>query len=309
MKDGTVYALVNSTGSPMITRRVLIVTLIVTLGILVLIFIPRMIVAYDLSKATVSTSDRLAAIGSVRNTILQVFGGLIVFFGAYATWRRLALGEAQLLATQDAQITNRYSKAVEQLGDPSLDVRLGGIYALERIARNSSIDCGSIIEILGAFVRGRSPWPPRLPGQFTEQAPMKDVPTLAVRAADVQAAVTVLGRLICPDRPRVRLHTTDLRQARMYELDMQNSLLGRSNLRCARLYDTNLASADLGGTDLRDSRLMRADLSKANLRGADLRGARLDGAIFTGAMVDSHTLWPDNFDASTAGVGFDTNED
>lgn len=225
-------------------------------------------------------------------------------FGAYVTWRRLTLGEAQLLAVQDTQVTDRYAKAVEQLGNLSLDVRLGGIYALERIARNSAVDMGPIIEILGAFARGRSPWPPRMPGQFTEQAPIKIVPTLAIRAADVQAAVIVLGRMVRLDQPRLRLHTTDLRRARMYRIDIQDALLGNSNLRSARFYDTNLMGADLGGIDLRDSYLMRADLSKVNLRGADLRGAQLDGAKLTGAIADSHTCWPNGFDAIAAGVVF-----
>jgi hypothetical protein len=289
----------------MIAQRALVLTSAVGLGISVLIFAPGAVVEYDLGSATVSANDHLSAINSVRNTILQVFGGLIVFFGAYVTWRRLALGEAQLLAAQDTQVTGRYAKAVEQLGDLSVDVRLGAIYALERIARNSAVDMGPIIEILGAFVRGRSPWPPRIPGQYTEQAPIEDVPTLAVRAADVQAAVTVLGRMMRADQPGLRLHTVDLRKTRMYALNMQGARLGNSSLRSARLYDANLIGADLGRTDLRDCRLMRADLSKANLRGADLEGAQLDCAKFMGAVADSRTCWPNGFDASAAGVVFE----
>jgi hypothetical protein len=114
-----------------VARRVLVLTAAVGLGISVLIFVPGVIVEYDLGSATVSANDRLSAINSIRNTILQVFGGLIVFFGAYVAWRRLTLGEAQLLAVQDTQVTDRYAKAVEQLGNLSLDVRLGGIYVLE----------------------------------------------------------------------------------------------------------------------------------------------------------------------------------
>ncbi|MGH3218423.1 MAG: hypothetical protein ACRDPY_06785 [Streptosporangiaceae bacterium] len=35
-------------------------------------------------------------------------------------------------------MTDRYTKAIEQLGHDKLDVRIGGIYALERIARDSA---------------------------------------------------------------------------------------------------------------------------------------------------------------------------
>jgi hypothetical protein len=288
----------------LIARRLFVLASAFAFAAAVIIFVPGIIVGHDLGSEAVTANDRLTAINSMRTTILQAFGGMIVFFGAYVTWRRLAISEAQLLAAQDTQVTGRYAKAVEQLGDPSLDVRLGGIYALERIARNSAVDMGAIIEILGAFVRGRSPWPPQLPGQYTAQAPIEDVPTLAIRAPDVQAAITVLGRMVRPDQPSLRLSTADLRKTRMYGLNFQSALLGGSNLRMARLYDANLIGADLGGADLSDSHLMRSDLSKANLRRANLAGAQLDGARLIGAMADLHTCWPSNFDASAAGVVF-----
>ena len=43
--------------------------------------------------------------------------------------------------SQQGQVTDRYTKAIDQLGpDKGLDVRIGGIYALERIARDSPRD-------------------------------------------------------------------------------------------------------------------------------------------------------------------------
>jgi len=41
--------------------------------------------------------------------------------------------------TEQGQITDRYTKAVEQLGSDKLDVRIGGIYALERVAWDSAV--------------------------------------------------------------------------------------------------------------------------------------------------------------------------
>jgi hypothetical protein len=40
-------------------------------------------------------------------------------------------------------------------------VRLGGIYALERIVNDSPDDRAIIIEVLTAFVRTHAPWPPK----------------------------------------------------------------------------------------------------------------------------------------------------
>jgi hypothetical protein len=42
---------------------------------------------------------------------------------------------------------------MDQLGSKEIDVRLGGIYALERIARGSKEDHPQIVEVLTAYVR------------------------------------------------------------------------------------------------------------------------------------------------------------
>ena len=58
-----------------------------------------------------------------------------------------------LVLLRRGQVTDRYTKAVEQLGSDKLAVRIGGIYALERVARDSERDYPTVIEVLTAFVR------------------------------------------------------------------------------------------------------------------------------------------------------------
>ena len=84
-------------------------------------------------------------------------------------------------------MTDHYTKAIEQLGSDKLDVRIGGIYALERIAHDSARDHPTVMEVFTAFIREHSlePWPPSDDGgQETEQS----------ARPDVQAALTVVGR-------------------------------------------------------------------------------------------------------------------
>ena len=66
-------------------------------------------------------------------------------------------------------MTDRYTKAIEQLGSGKLDIRLGGIYAPERIAHDSPRDHPTVLEVLAAFIREHShePWPPKEPGAKT----------------------------------------------------------------------------------------------------------------------------------------------
>jgi hypothetical protein len=63
---------------------------------------------------------------NVRLAILQMAAGLLVVVGAAATWR-------QVQVNREGQITERFTRAVEQIGSDNVDVRIGGIYALERM--------------------------------------------------------------------------------------------------------------------------------------------------------------------------------
>jgi type IX secretion system substrate protein len=79
----------------------------------------------------------------------------------------------------------RSTRAIDQRdSEKSLEVRLGGIYALERIARDSSKDYGPVMEVLTGYVRTHAPWDDQKP------AP-EGMPALTV---DTQAALTILGR-------------------------------------------------------------------------------------------------------------------
>ena len=94
--------------------------------------------------------------------------GRLVAFGAglFAAGALIYTARNFSLARQ-GQVTDRYTKAIEQLGsDKGLDVRIGGIYALERIARDSPRDHPTIMEVLAAFIRdhSREQWPPAEPG-------------------------------------------------------------------------------------------------------------------------------------------------
>jgi len=94
-------------------------------------------------------------VNEARKTLATILGGLVLLAGAYFTWRNIKLTQESvataqkgLMVSQEGQITDRFTKAIEQLGagDASgkekLEVRLGGIYALERIANQSERDHG-----------------------------------------------------------------------------------------------------------------------------------------------------------------------
>jgi hypothetical protein len=50
---------------------------------------------------------------------------------AFFTYRQVQTSRRQLEIAQHGQVTERFTRAIDQLGHENLDVRLGGIYTLD----------------------------------------------------------------------------------------------------------------------------------------------------------------------------------
>ena len=226
-------------------------------------------------------------------------------------------------------------------------MRLGGIYALERIAVDSKRDHPTVVEVLGAFVREHGQ-PATQPNPGTADDANGE-PTKRTQPTDVQAAVTVLGRL--PQRPGVprgdlsfahleganlrdaHLERAILRGAHLEEGILPGAHLEEAALRGAHLEEADLSFAHLERAILADAHLKEADLrgahleevylsfahleganvvnahlEGANLVGAHLEGANLVGAHLQGALADGETAWPDSFDWQAGGVVMEPGE-
>ena len=209
---------------------------------------------------------------AARGRLLTLGAGLVAAGALLFTARSFVL-------SREGQVTDRYTKAVEQLGSDKLDVRIGGIYALERVARDSAKDHSTVIEVLTAFIRGhsREQWP-----QPDADSPVQERST----RPDVQAAVTVVGR---------REAKRDIGAIDLTRADLTHAILTGATLGGADLTAATLGGADLTGTDLTHANLSAADVSSATfgsakLTGADLTGADLTGTDLTGATLGSAKL-------------------
>jgi uncharacterized protein YjbI with pentapeptide repeats len=211
-----------------------------------------------------------------RTTLVQALGGLVLLVGLYFTLRNLQLA-------QDRQITERYTRAVEQLGSDKLEVRLGAIYALERIARDSERDHWPIMEILTAYVRERAPWPP-------QEKPSPPPSTIELNPpADIQAVLTVLGRrnrAFETKDQRLDLRGTDLRGANLFVADFEKAVFTRANLERAHLAGAKLERATFG-----EANLAQAFLEGASLQYATLYRAHLENARLLGVRLEDASLW------------------
>ena len=184
-------------------------------------------------------------------TIVKIITGLLVLVGMYWTMRRVRAAEKTVGVMEEGQITERFTRAIQQLGDDKMAIRLGGIYALERIAKDSEKGPGPIMEVLTAHVRENAPRQEEVIPPATEKMP-----------TDIQAILTVIGRRETTGKNRGNARL-DLKQT---ELVLAN--LRGANLRGANLYDANLSGAILNGADLCGTDLYDAILYDAILSGA-----------------------------------------
>jgi hypothetical protein len=86
--------------------------------------------------------------------IATALPGLAALIALIFTWQSInATTDAtnrQLQVTGQGQVTDRYNAAITNLGDSSVDVRLGGIYALQRIMQDSPRDQTTVVAVLCA---------------------------------------------------------------------------------------------------------------------------------------------------------------
>ena len=221
--------------------------------------------------------------------IIQTIAGLGFIGTAYLAWRNLQL-------TEDKTVTDRFSKAVEMLADEKLEVRLGGIYSLERIARDSKADHSVVMEVLTAFVRTRSPC------KDENQEPISQ---------DIQSALTVIGRRTPTkneqtiDLAGAKLNGANLSRAKLNGAVLSETILNGANLNEAKLIMAKLNEANLSRAKLIMAKLNGAILNGANLDYADLRDANLSNADLRGANLseakwNNETLWPDVIEVAQA---------
>jgi uncharacterized protein YjbI with pentapeptide repeats len=248
---------------------------------------PDVIARHDIGNATgpLRVLRLQQARDAARGRLLTLGAGLFAAGALVFTARNFAL-------SREGQVTDRYTKAIEQLGSDKLDVRIGGIYALERLAHDSAGDHPTVMEVLAAFIRehSREEW-------LVPEPSVSSVRVHPFPRPDVQSALTVIGRRdVRRDRQRIDLTAAVLPGALLFGADLTRVRLVSADLSGAvihtgaKLTDANLTNADLTGADLTGADLNTADLTAAILADAKLPGATLTAAVLTRADLTGADL-------------------
>lgn len=210
-------------------------------------------------------------------TIAQILGGTALLLGLYFTWRTLQVN-------REGQITERFTRAIDQLGatddagDKLLEIRIGGIYALERIAKESQEDYWPIMQVFTAYVRHSARWIEEAQMSLESLAEAALDPRYAVVYSppepDIQAIMNVIRRRTHywrhGEHERLDLARTNLVGANFFQANLTGAIFTHANLSEAFFIRANLAGAYLWVADLSGANLAEADLSEAYLSGAGL---------------------------------------
>ena len=127
----------------------------------IIAFISLIVIPKRQARNVPDIKERIELENKLRATFAQILGGVILLFGIFFAWEELKstrkFSNETLRVSEQGQITERFTRAIEQLGGDKLAMRLGGIYALERIANDSLKDHWQVMEVLTAYVREMAP--------------------------------------------------------------------------------------------------------------------------------------------------------
>ncbi len=210
--------------------------------------------------------DRLNTQHAIYGTLIQALGGAFFVITAYFTYRNVR-------AAEEKQVTERFSKAVEQIGNEQIQVRVGGIYSLERIAKDSPKDHWTIMEVLTSFVQ--------------EKSQKRHIPNTKI-TLDIQSALIVIGRRDFskdPEYGSFDLSNTNLQEANLSRANLSGANLSNVNLQKANLGEANLSGANLSRANLSETELLKAKLEHAHLISANLSESNLAQASLRKASL------------------------
>ncbi len=221
-----------------------------------------------------------------------------------ALWRNLTAYKQAETAARGLR-NERYQKGADMLGNATLATRLGGIYALEQLARDHPEEYHiPIMELLCAFIR--HPVEEGRPESGGADGGGLDDPAHEAElrcAPHIEAAAQAIGRRSVENDPSgffLDLRGADLEGAHLEGANLEGAILWDAilwdanlpgaNLSGAYLEGANLSRAILSGAILRDANLVDADLSRALLLGTHLEGTHLEGAHLEGAHLEGAYL-------------------
>ena len=234
---------------------------------------------------------------TIRNIGL-VIGGVIALWLAFwrskiadrqaaAAQRQADTAQKQFEIAERGLLNERYQRGAEMLGSGVLSVRLGGIYALQRLAKEHPEQYYiQVMQLFCAFVRH-----PTNDKNIEAEEEEPTHPVFRLRD-DVQAIMKAIGSR---SEANLNYERTEELWPNLGGADLHEVYIPRANLSRVDLGGAHMFRAYLIDADLSHAYLRATNLLEANLKNADLSGAYMGGQTrLTQAQLDEACADPDN---------------
>lgn len=268
---------------------------------------PVVHIVNTLSNTTETTTD----IRNLAYAFATLIGILAILAAIPFQLIKVWINERTARTAEQGHITDRITAAVAGLGadktvkqkdgtevtQPNLEVRIGVIYALERIAQDSLRDHVQIMEILCAYIRENAPASgavKRPKGVDIEEW----IVNMPYPREDIQTALTVIGRRSKKQQQMEKDYRLDLRQTNVQRVDLQGMNFNKArfdtaHLEGADLWGARLEGADLWGAHLEKISVHQRDLSlTAGLKQEQIDGMFGDGSVKLPDEITRPSHWP-----------------
>lgn len=220
---------------------------------------------------------------AIRNFVLVIAAAIglpLAIWRSMVAQRQASTSHRQSETAQHSLLNERYQKGAEMLGSDVLTDRLGGIYALQRLANEHADQYHvQIMRLFSAFLRSK---------QYSndDESIVHETDSLEPSIA-VQA---VMDAIAAREESSVSLekqagYKIDLRRVKLCSVSLEQANLSNARLSWANLEQAALRCADLSGSILNQAVLTDATLGGTNLHDARLNRASLVNAVFW-------TSWP-----------------
>lgn len=230
----------------------------------------------------------------------------IAMVGLWLAYLRTRHLDKQHEQTERGQITDRYTKAVQMLGNnDNLSIRVGALNALKQIALDAPDYRLVVKEVIENYVRR----PPAYALQFQQNKERLNKAKTSKYKINTIKDIWLNHLIDCQDI-HIALHTlteirenneevdisgahwsffdlssTKLEHANLSRAQLVGADLSRSEVKSTSMSNTNLSAANLGFAIMHKVDMSGADLSDSDMIGTDLRGANIEGANVSNAFI------------------------
>lgn len=240
----------------------------------------------------------LAFVGLV-TSFLALAGAPLAIFRTYAT-------ERQTRAQEEGLTTDRIRHAVEGLGAekqvyhadncgtnptartvPNLEVRIGAIYALERISEDSARDRINVSKIITEYLRRHSI-------EYDERSRTR---------SDVEAAFQALSpiskKLMITNHEDIsyildlnscRIIGANVSQSTLFSSDFRNSRLSSASLSNSIIVKCRFFKAEIKDTQLEDSKFDRVNFSQSKIEESCLDRTHVKNCDFSKSTLNNNSM-------------------